>query len=234
MHHLLGRKVIITLAVLIFGTVVSSAQLNTRDNYNYLGFKNKPYYFGMTFGSNFSNYRIKQSKFFIGNDSIRITEGARRGGGNIHLVTNLKLGEYFDFRFTPGFTFSYRSFNFNQDREVDVESVYLDMPFTIRYKSTPYKNKRVFTTAGIKYAYDVQSNSQSRQANTLIKITPHDYQWEVGVGMQFFYPFFIFSPEIKYSRGLGNILIYNGELNDAKVLENVVSQTFSISFSFEG
>ena len=91
-----------------------------------------------------------------------------------------------------------------------------------------------FVIAGLKYAYDVQSNSKTRQSDNLIKISPHDFQIEIGAGMQFFFPYFIFSPEIKFSRGISNILIYNDNLNESKVLEQLGSQIFSISFHFEG
>ncbi len=234
MHRIRRRE--IALFTLLFGIMISalSAQIRSRDNYNYLDFQGKAYYFGMAFGTNFSGFRINQSNFFIGNDSVRIAEGKRKGGFNIHMIANLKMGEYFDFRFLPGFAFSYRSFLFNDLEEKQVESVFFELPFSLRYKSQPYKDKRVFVTGGLKYNYDIASSSKTRQAPTLIKISPHDFQWEVGFGMQFFYPFFIFSPEVKYSRGLGNILIYNKDLNQSKVLENVTSQIFTLSFNFEG
>ncbi len=209
-------------------------KISSRDNHNYLDFQGKGYYFGMAFGLNSSGFRINQSKYFIGNDSVKITEGGKKSGFNIHMIANLKMGEYFDFRFLPGFAFSYRSFIFNDVKENTLESVFFEMPFSVRYKSVPYKDKRLFATAGLKYNYDIASNSKTRQAATLIKISPHDFQWEVGAGMQFFYPFFIFSPEIKYSRGFGNLLIYNGKLNESRVLENVQSQVITLTFNFEG
>ena len=234
MHHLYRTKINLLLFSFCFLSLLSYGQIRSKENYNYLDFQGKSYYFGMAFGTNFSGYRVNQSKFFIGNDSIRIAEGRKKGGFNIHMIANLKMGEYFDFRFLPGFAFSYRSFLFNDEKERQVESVFFEMPFSVRYKSQPYKDKRMFVTGGLKYNYDIASSSKTRQAATLIKISPHDFQWEVGVGMQFFYPFFIFSPEIKYSRGLGNILIYNNDLNESKVLENVTSQIFTLTFNFEG
>ncbi|MBK8699961.1 MAG: PorT family protein [Saprospiraceae bacterium] len=234
MFNLYSRKVVVHILLFTFFTGFLYGQVRSRDNYNYLDFQGKSYYFGMAFGTNISGYKINQSKFFIGNDSIQIAEGKRKGGFNIHMIANLKMGEYFDFRFLPGFAFSYRSFVFNNLVEKQVESVFFELPFSLRYKSQPYKDKRMFVTGGLKYNYDIASSSKSRQADTLIQISPHDFQWEVGVGMQFFYPFFIFSPEIKYSRGLGNILIYNKNLNESKVLENVTSQIFTLTFNFEG
>ncbi len=236
MLHIHGKKIVfLTLLVVFFSENLALAQkFKSRENHNYLDFQGKAYYFGMAFGTNWSGYRLNQSKYFIGNDSVQIAEGRRKGGFNIHMVANLKMGEYFDFRFLPGFAFSYRSFVFNESKEKQIESVFFEMPFSIRYKSAPYKDKRMFVTGGLKYNYDIASNSKTRQAETLIKISPHDFQWEVGAGIQIFYPFFIFSPEIKYSRGLGNILIYNGGLNESKVLENVQSQIFTLTFNFEG
>ena len=223
--------------MLLLLTAPLMAQIGGKDNYNFRDFNRKSYYFGINIGFNSSGYKLQQSGFFINNDSIKVTEGKSEVGVNMHMVTNLKLGEYFDFRFLPGFSIAQRGLEFTSvsDSKVierKIESVFFELPFHIRFKSEPYKDKRMFVVAGLKYSYDVQTNSKSRKS--LIRIAPHDFQYEVGVGMQMFYPYFIFSPEIKFSRGLGNILIYDKSQNEARVLENVVSQIFTISFNFEG
>ena len=223
--------------MLLLLTAPLMAQIGGKDNYNFRDFNRKSYYFGINIGFNSSGYKLQQSGFFINNDSIKVTEGKSEVGVNMHMVTNLKLGEYFDIRFLPGFSFAQRGLEFTSvsDSKVierKIESVFFELPFHIRFKSEPYKDKRMFVVAGLKYSYDVQTNSKSRKS--LIRIAPHDFQYEVGVGMQMFYPYFIFSPEIKFSRGLGNILIYDKSQNEARVLENVVSQIFTISFNFEG
>lgn len=239
MHHLFRYKVVWISFISLLISVSAMAQAGNRDNYNYRDFQKKPYYFGLTLGLNNSGYRLNQSKFFINNDSIRITESGAGAGFVLHMIANLKIGEFFDFRVIPGFAFSQRSLEFTYNESVDtrnrdIESVFFEMPLHVRFKSAPYKDKRAFIVGGVKYSYDVASNSKTRDAKTLIKISPHDFQLEIGVGMQFFYPYFIFSPEIKYSRGMGNILIYDDQLNESKVLENVVSQVFTLSFHFEG
>lgn len=217
---------------------IASAQLRGGDNFNFRDFNKKSYYFGINIGFNNSGYKLHQSGFFINNDSIRVTEGSSEVGVNMHMITNLKIGEYFDFRFLPGFSFAQRGFEFTPttgDQRTytrKIESVFFEMPFQLRFKSEPYKDKRLFVLTGLKYNFDVQSNSKSRKS--LIKIAPHDFQYEVGFGMQIFYPYFIFSPEIKFSRGLGNILLYERGRNESQVLEKVNSQIFTISFSFEG
>lgn len=236
MLYIFSRKIIIFL-VLFLHFHGLNAQISAKDNKNFREFNKKDYYFGINLGINRANYKVYQSRNFINNDSINVSEGASDIGVNMHLITNIKIGEYFDFRFIPGFAYVNRGLEYTNRISESVvvrkiESVFVEMPFHLRYKSDPYKDKRLFVVAGLKYCYDVQTNSKSRR--TQIKISPHEFQYEVGLGMQIFYPYFIFSPEIKFSRGLGNILIHNPSLIETKILENVVTQMFSISFNFEG
>ena len=88
--------------------------------------------------------------------------------------------------------------------------------------------------AGLKYSYDIQSKSRARIVSNNLRIAPNDFQFEIGAGVQMFFPFFIFSPEIKFSHGLGNILIFQNGLRESSVIEKLISQTFTISFHFEG
>ncbi len=223
-----------------FFPVMSSGQVS-KGNHNFRSFNSKPYYFGLTFGYNNSDFQVAHSKRFILNDSFNITEGLGGPGLNVSVVANMKLGEYFDFRFLPGFSFVGRKLYYlSTDNEVeqirDIESVLVQAPFQVRFKSEPFHDMRVFVLGGVKYTYDVASNAGIRkeQANRIVRISPHDFSLEVGAGCQFFFPFFIFSPEIKYSHGIGNVLIYNNKLAQSTVLEKVFSRTFTISLNFEG
>lgn len=236
MHHIHGQKAIVLFVFMLLVSPIWS-QIGGKGNYNFSRFNKKSYYFGINLGFNDSGYTIYNSKNFINNDSIRVTGGSNKVGVNMHMITNLKLGDFFDFRFLPGFSFANRGFLFTQvsDNKVverNIESVFFEMPFHIRFKSEPYKDKRLFVMAGLKYSYDVQTSSKAR--STILRIAPHDFQYEIGIGLQMFYPYFIFSPEIKFSRGINNLLLSNSAQNEAKVLENVISEIFTISFNFEG
>lgn len=217
----------------ILGVQVSTAQVSKR-SVNYEAYSQKNYYFGISLGFNSSRYQIFHSKDFIGHPDIALALGAPGPGFNVHGIVNYKFGEYFDFRVLPGFTFATRYLDFNGNNRKTVESIFVETPFHIRYKSAPYKDKRAFVIAGINYAYDVASNSETRQAEEFIKISPHDFQVEVGFGMQFFLPYFIFSPEIKFSRGITNTLLFNKQIVESSVMEKLTSQVFTISFHFEG
>ncbi|MFK7932287.1 MAG: outer membrane beta-barrel protein [Saprospiraceae bacterium] len=233
MRHLL-------LCGLFFLVAFSADAQRAKGNYNFLDFQQKPYYFGITLASNTSNFKILRSKDFIMSDSINTAEAVTGPGFNLGIVTNLKVGNYFDFRFLPTLSFAERRIEYTLERRTDdlersrFEHVFVEMPFHIRYKSEPYKDMRLFMIGGVKYSFDVASNSRARQANELVKIAPTDFAFEVGAGIQFFFPYFIFSPEFKYSQGIGDVLIYDDRLEKSSVLDKILSRTFTISLHFEG
>lgn len=236
------------LSFTILGVFISNGaafgQTQPKGNYNFWEFKKKPFYFGLTLGGHSSGYLTSNSRKLVQHDSIRIISGADKPGLHVNIITNLKIGEYFDFRFIPGFAFSERRINYTNDPNQSnsdflterIESVFLEIPMLMRFKSAPYKDKRLFVVGGLKYTYDVSSNSRARkdQSVNLLKIAPHDFQFEIGAGVQFFFPFFIFSPEIKYSQSLGNIHVFNGSKTESTVIDKILSRALSISFHFEG
>ncbi len=230
-HHL-------TIALLLCATHTVVGQ-TARGNYNFLDFQQKPYYFGITLAYNTSDYKIARSRQFIQNDDIQVVQSVTGPGFNLGIVTNLKLGRYFDLRFLPTLSFAERRIEYAATSSQApyarrIESVFVEMPFHMRYKSEPYRDMRMFVIGGVKYSFDVASDSRARQAENLVKVAPTDFAVEIGGGVQFFFPFFIFSPEIKFSHGLGNILIFDPSLPEASVLEKVLSRTFTLSLHFEG
>ena len=229
------RTPLLAAALAVLSVAAASAQ---RGNYNYRDHQSKPYYFGITLGYNSSSYKLFHSDDFIRNDSIFSTTVDRDPGLDLKIVTNLKVGEYIDVRFLPGLAFAGRSimYTYQGERTVPrkISSVFAEFPVQVRYKSEPWNDIRMFVLGGVKYSYDVASDSRSRGAEELVRFSPSDFQLEVGAGMQFFFPYFIFSPEVKFSHGLGNVLIYDDRLTQSTVLNKVVSRALTLSLHFEG
>lgn len=238
--RLYGSKIILIASLAICLQPAFAQKGRDQGNYNFNDFNRKSYYFGITLGINRSSFTPYRSKEFIYSDSIQSIEAANGPGFNLGIVTNLKIGEYFDFRFLPTLSFSERNLRYTKTSRLSpfsqrtVESVFVEMPFQFRYKSAPYHDKRLFVIAGVKYAFDVASDSRTRQAETLVKIAPTDFSIEYGAGIQIFFPYFIFSPEFKVSQGIGNTLIFNPNIEESTVLEKILSRTFTVSFHFEG
>ncbi len=239
MLHLSGIKKITLLAVLILLASLEGLSQGRMEGHNFRNFKNKPYYFGITLAINSSDYFIKNSEDFISNKEIDQINSIIGPGMTVGIIGNLKIGNYFDFRLLPSFSFASKTINYTLRGETELSTSQYDqtlfeIPFLIRYKSQPYKDIRLFVGSGVKYSYDISSSSVARRSVQVIRVSPSDFSFEAAVGLQIFFPYFILSPEIKYSHGMNNSLIYNADLIESNVIDKIQSRTFTISFHFEG
>lgn len=224
----------ILIALLSFETSAQKGSFNYDNK-----FSKKNYYFGITLGSNVSRYRCDNHESLINNDSVNAIRPVFGPGFNLGIVANIKLGEYFDCRFLlPTLSFADRRIEYdmttNQIDNKKIESVFLEFPVHFRYKSKPYKDFRLFVVAGAKYSLDLASNSRSRKADDLIKVAMHDVVAEFGFGFQVFFPYFILSPEVKFSYGVLDIHSRDEGLIYSSVVDKLFSRGFSISLHFEG
>ncbi|MCH2022942.1 MAG: PorT family protein [Saprospiraceae bacterium] len=237
MYNLFSCKVILIVLFCFLTTLESYGQ---KGSFNYDNkFSKKDYYFGITLGFNTSRYRIEKHELLINNDSIMAVNALYGPGFNLGIVANIKLGRFFDFRFLlPTLSFADRRVQYNMTDnsviEKKIESVFLEFPVHFRYKSKPYKDFRVFVVSGIRYSIDLASNSRSRKADDLLKLTQHDLAIEFGLGFQVFFPYFILSPEIKFSYGVLDLHARDENLSFSSTIDKLFSRGFAISLHFEG
>ena len=239
MLHLYRNKVTLYLFI-IWGASINLTAQHGKQNLNYDGLNKKNHYYGLTLAYNYSTFKIEHSKRLDPNSSFIINDPKGESGLTLSVITNFKMGDYFDFRILPSIAISNRSLNYYSSgstipKKLTLESVFGEVPILLRFTSEPYKDKRVFLVSGIKYTYDFASNSRSdKRKFDLVRISPHDFQFEIGAGLQFYMPFFIFTPEIKLSHGLGNLLIYDAKLIESTIIDKLYSKTITFSLHFEG
>lgn len=237
LFDLYGYKIIVVVLLCFSAPLTSNAQ---KGSFNYDNkFSKKTYYFGITLGFNSSRYRIEKDLMLVNNDSVRTINSLYGPGFNLGIVANIKLGKHFDFRFLlPTLSFADRKLQYvmtdNSVIEKRIESVFLEFPIHFRYKSKPYKDFRVFVVGGIKYSIDLASNSRSRKAEDLLKLNQSDLALELGVGFQVFFPYFILSPEIKFSYGVLDIHARDENITFSSTIDKLFSRGFAISLHFEG
>src|SRR5690606_21137727 len=93
----------------------------------------------------------------------------------------------------------------NLEQLQSVESITMSFPLQVRLKSDRINNFRVYTLAGMKYDYDLASKAGTKNSENIVKVKKSDFGVEAGIGFQFFFRYFILSPEIKFSYGLSNM-----------------------------
>lgn len=168
----------------------------------------KLYYFGLTFGFNYSSYRINNTKSFADNDTFKQVQAGYGPGFNLGIMGNLRLTKFVDVRFIPALVFAEKRLKLvdmnNVVRSEKIESIYMQLPLQFKFKSDRIGNFRFYGIIGGKFDYDLASNARSRRQDELLRVSPIDVGAEVGLGFEFFYPNFIFAPEIKLSQGFIN------------------------------
>jgi len=211
---------------------------------NLLKYDKKPFHFGFLIGYNQFDFTIASKPNLAEYDSLMVVNTKPLSGFNLGIVTNVRLGKYFDLRFIPGLAFGDRIVNYsilyhtgNQlVTEKHAESVYLDLPLMIKFKSSRMMNNiRTYVVAGAQYSLDLISAAKKQSSNPheiILKLYPNDFQGFAGIGFDFYCTYFKFSTELKMSFGFVNLLKEEDNMYATSVT-SLKSKILQISFTFE-
>lgn len=175
----------------------------------------------------------------------------------VNVLADLRLHRYLNLRLSPGMYFGSKTvtmIDYNADQTVtqpvpdesdnympinasqDVKSAYVVVPLDLKISGDRLRNTRPFVTGGIMAAFDV-----SKKRSEWLTFNPGDVYLTVGLGCDFYLPFFKFVPEIKFCFGLTDILKHNRPDLDldphtfkmTQSLSKVKSNMVVINFYFE-
>jgi len=203
----------------------------------------KPYYFGITIGACLARFQTELHPRFLMDDSIYVGEPNNSGGLSLGLLATARISDRFQMRFNPQLMFIERNIYYrlkypdidnNTEVTKKVESVIMTFPFQIKFQSDRIGNFRVYTMAGVHADIDMASNARAKRAEELVKIQGYDWGPEFGIGFNFFFESFIFSPEIKISNGLRDIHARDPNLKFSSIFDRIQSRMVVISIHLEG
>lgn len=162
-------------------------------------------------------------------------------GINVQVLADLRLHKYFNLRFSPGMSFSFKNVEMRDyvsgtTNRQDLKSVYVLLPLDLKISGDRLHNSRPYVTVGAMGAFDV-----SKKRSDYLMFNTADAYLTVGLGCDFYLPFFKFNPEIKFCFGLTDILRHDRpDLDDnpemykmTQSLAKVKSNMFMITFYFE-
>lgn len=219
------------LAAFVFHSASAFAQVNFYEK------GKKALYWGITMGVNQSNFAVDRKPFSSLNDSVRNVYTSMGPGWNLGLIGNWQFNRYFDLRFIPTMVFSERILTYENEfstTENRVNATMLTLPLTIRIKSEPVNDWRIFILGGIKYDYNVVPQQITLADPNLLLLKKHGLSYEYGIGLQYFFPYFIFSPEIKFSHSFFNMMDGRQSPLNQETIQGVFPRTLTISLNFEG
>lgn len=201
--------------------------------------QNKPYidlrtlHFGILVGMNMQDMEFEN----VGPQTIAGTDGGTttqtilcdadtwNPGLTVGIVAELRLSSHFALRTTPAMHFGAKHLTFRNTTQLDdngqptlatqdLKNTYISVPFDLKFSALRCNNHRAYILAGINPMLNLTGKDQD-----YVRLKRFDAMVEVGLGCDFYLPFFKFIPELKFCYSLSNSVDTNhaNELIDANM-----------------
>ena len=202
---------------------------------NLENFQNSRVYYGFYMGFNSYDFKIDYK-----NKGADI-QVKKTTGFNVGIVGDLKLHEYINLRFEPGLYYTTRELmfpNFTTESAAlrQVNSTYIHLPLLLKFSSLRTGNIRPYILGGLSTTLNLSSNSKSIDDNSAqrFSVKPWTTNYELGLGIDLFTPYFIFSPSIRGVFGLKDELIRDVDPNSPWTgnIESMKTRAVFINFTF--
>lgn len=136
-------------------------------------------------------------------------------GFNVGVLAELRLSTHFQLRVAPAMYFGARHIMFRNysllkengaptERRQDLKTAYVSSAFDLIAAAPRFNNHRPYVIAGLNPMVNL-----SGKGNDYLKLKKFDAFLEVGVGCDFYLPYFKLRPELKFMYGLTNCLNTN-------------------------
>lgn len=213
--YLHGAKITAILA-LVF--CFSGAQAQKHQQLSWVK-KNNPNYdnrrltYGFLIGIHSTTYQLKYSDTFVTQsfDTVYAVEPKWSPGFALGFIVNYRLDELWDLRLTPQVAFYEHKLRYlyTDDTKTDeqtVETTMVEFPVLIKFKSERRENLRMYMIGGVKPAIEASGKKDIENVTTTLEVTGANLSLDIGFGLDIYYPLFKFSPEIRFSRGIVDVL----------------------------
>ena len=201
--------------------VQGCAMVHAQDNDMIL---NRPYadskrfHYGFSVGMNFQNLAITNNGLITADGEEWYADvSAHSPGFSVNVLADMRIAEHFNLRISPGLYFGNKMVRFLNHRgnpewveqshykqSQNIKSTYIVFPVDLKMSAKRYHNMRPYFTGGVMYIQDL-----SKERSEQYRLKNGDVMLTVGMGCDFYMPFFKLCPEIKFCFGLKNILEKN-------------------------
>ncbi|MFM8914630.1 MAG: outer membrane beta-barrel protein, partial [Flammeovirgaceae bacterium] len=168
--------------------------------------------YGFSIGLHTSSYQLNYSDKFVSKayDTVSSIQPQFLPGFSLGFLVNYRINDLLDLRVMPkaGF-YSHRLTYYFTNRTTQyqlVETTLVEFPILLKFKSVRRGNVRMYMVGGITPAFELSGKNDIGNATGTIPILRRNVSLEAGMGFDFYFPMFKFSPEIRFSRGIVNML----------------------------
>lgn len=234
--HLYGYKVVLC-GLLIFTLLPAKAQNDHSENL--INYDDQWIHYGFAMAWHSSRYKTLYSDEFSTPtlDSLHSVISERLPGFKVAMIANMRLLKYLDFRtmVTVGFYENRLLYRFTDGNSIEElkDQTMVEVPLLLKYKSVRRRNVAVYMIGGFTPALEAAGRGDDLDTRTNLKLRNWNYAFEAGVGFDLYFELFKFSPEIRYSWGVRDML--TDQPNDYTLpIKHLSYQNFSFYITFEG
>lgn len=240
-YDLFSKKIVLSVVIILAVSASAFAQNTTRwikkNNPNY---DDRKVSYGFVIGLHTSTYKIRYSDKFVSQalDTLHSVEPAWTPGFSLGFIVNFKLAENFDLRLTPNVAAFYEhslTYRFTDDTPVNkqtVETTMSELPILLKYKSERRGNIRMYMVGGIKPGIEVSGKKKLENVTGELEVKGVSVNADFGFGFEMYYPLFKFCPEIRFSKGLNNILDNTSNIY-GQPLDRITTNTITVYLLFQ-
>lgn len=238
----------LAIAAALFAVLLNAevqAQYKKRNNTGYGRSKNLPSYdervlrYGFQLALHQSRFNIRHSDFFAnGKDSTAAVFPRWSPGFMLGLITSFRLGnELWNLRFVPNVSFYERSIEYRYGNNAEnihnevFENTFVEFPVLLKYKSVRRGNHRMYMTGGLSANFKV-AGKKERLNDLQLQTLNQNLEVCYGFGWDLYFEFFKFAPELRFSHGIPNLLIKNGN-RVSNSLDRVTTHRVTLILNFE-
>lgn len=234
----LPRKKIILLVLLALAGVSAQAQNKLYKRQFTEFYDDKTVHYGFFFALPMTRFNVRHSNAFVANDSTTAITSPTQAGFRMGFVLNARLNRRFDFRVMPTVSIYGRSVNYRfqggAERTQLRESTWVEMPLLLKYKSERRGNTRMYLVGGARFGIESNVRKKENLGVNRERLTTRtaDVALEYGVGLERFFQYFKFSPELHFSHGVVNLFEPNRSAY-SQGISRLNSHTVTLYLMFE-
>ncbi|HKZ39064.1 MAG TPA: porin family protein [Chryseolinea sp.] len=234
----LHRYKISAIVILACCALQAEAQKTRWVEKNNPNYDNKKLTYGFLIGIHSSAYQIKYSDRFVTRDldTVSAVLPSWSQGFALGFIVNYRFTEYLDLRLTPQVAFYENRvrYQFTNDPPIDeaVENTIVEFPLLLKYKSERRGNIRMYMIGGVKPGFEASGKKNIDQTKPTLEVKGTNLSLEAGFGFDLYYPLFKFSPELRFSRGIVDVL-GNPSNEFGQPLQRVNTNTITLYLLFQ-
>lgn len=233
------KKIIYILFLLLLPSVALFAQQRKVQNKPYIDYRRLHY--GFFVGIHMQDLELVNNGYVTPEGEQWFADvPAYSPGFSVGVLADLRINSFLALRLIPTMHFGdktvvFREQNGGERERQQIKSTYISLPIEAKFTAERFNNYRPYVIAGVSPMLDL---TVKKQRPILVK--PFDLMLEVGLGCDFYLPFFKLNPELKFSFSILDILDKNRsdliDMNYLKYTESLKGATAKmivLSFYFE-